>query len=181
MSALATSHPCLVRQLGLGDLQLRVAPTRITALKGKPIASAATGRAHTIFLGKEGELLASGACKQGACGPNCPKKAEHVHTPVAVVNRGFAYVAAGANFNLAIDTAGDVWSWGWSEHGVLGNGTDHQHNASSGSVKLSYEAKSTPARVGRLHYGPGRALAFGGQGWTVGELGAHATPWARKG
>ena len=61
-----------------------------------------------------------------------------------------AMVASGSNFNLAIDESGDVWSWGWSEYGVLGNGTDGEHNKSDSSVKISYEASSTPRRVRRL-------------------------------
>ena len=59
-------------------------------------------------------------------GPNAPKKAEHVAKPVAVSAAGakFTAVASGQAFNLALDDAGDVWSWGWAEHGVIGNGTD---------------------------------------------------------
>ena len=39
---------------------------------------------------------------------------------------------------------------GWSEFGVLGNGTDHEYNMLDGAVKLSYEPKATPARVRQL-------------------------------
>lgn len=138
-------------QLGVGDLKLRAEPTRVAALSGKPISCASTGKAHTLFVSRDGELLATGACKQGTCGPTVPKKAEYVYEPVSVAaGTRFAYVASGSNFNLAIDADGDVWSWGWSEHGVLGNGTDHQHNSREGTIKLTYEAVATPARVSRL-------------------------------
>lgn len=34
-------------------------------------------------------------------------------------------VSCGSAFTLAIDTAGDVYSWGWNESGVLGHGVRH--------------------------------------------------------
>lgn len=52
--------------------------------------------------------------------------------------------------HTAIDTMGDVWSWGYSEHGVLGNGSDGEFNKAEGSVKLAYCAEPTPRRVGAL-------------------------------
>jgi alpha-tubulin suppressor-like RCC1 family protein len=139
-------------QLGTGDHSHRTTPTPV--LKGTAITKAATGKAHTVFLTREGELMACGATKQGAVGPNGPVKgkAESAPKPVSVpvVNTTFVAVASGTSFNLAIDTNGDVWSWGWSEHGVLGNGDDGEHNTKEGAVKLSYSAESKPARVTAL-------------------------------
>ena len=59
------------------------------------------------------------------------ESAESAPKPVSVpvVNTTFVAVASGTSFNLAIDTNGDVWSWGWSEHGVLGNGDDGLQSA----------------------------------------------------
>ena len=141
-------------QLGLGDLTLRHAPERVVALDGKGVHAAATGKAHTLFLTGDGEVLACGAGKQGACGPAAKNK-EQATTPVAVPfgaepHAKIAAIAAGANFNLAIDKAGEVWSWGWSEFGVIGNGTDHEYNMAEGTVKLSYQACAAPERVKRL-------------------------------
>lgn len=138
-------------QLGVGDQSHRTRPTQM--LKGTPIAKASTGKAHTVFLTAKGELMACGATKQGAIGPNAPKgKAEAASKPLPIPVAGatFVAVASGTSFNLAIDSAGDVWSWGWSEHGVLGNGTDGEHNTKDGAVKLSYSAEAKPARVTRL-------------------------------
>jgi hypothetical protein len=36
---------------------------------------------------------------------------------------------------------------GWSEFGVLGNGTDHEYNKAEGTVKLTYVPQATPERV----------------------------------
>ena len=59
-------------------------------------------------------------------------------------------MCCGTNFNLVRDADGGLWSFGWSEFGVLGNGTDGEHNLADGSVKLSYQAVSTPARIASL-------------------------------
>jgi len=138
-------------QLGLGDQTLRATPTRVAALAGKGVTAASTGKAHTLFVAKGGELYACGSCKHGACGPE-KKRADHIAKPVVVPFGGalIRFSACGPNWNLAIDSEGDVWSWGWSEFGVLGNGTDHQHNTKDGSVKLSYEARATPEKVRKL-------------------------------
>lgn len=148
-----------VGQLGLGDLDLRTVPTLLptkgTPLADKPIVSASTGKSHTVFLTRSGELFASGSTKHGCVGNGYPKRAEHVASPIAVSAAAggggtFTAVASGSNFNLAIDAEGDVWSWGWSEFGVLGNGTDGEHNTKDGAVKLSYLAEASPRRIPRL-------------------------------
>jgi len=72
--------------------------------------------------------------------------------PTALLPSGvkFSHVASGTNFNLAIDGDGDVWSWGWSEFGVLGHNTDGQYNMSDSSVKMTFEAETTPKRIAAL-------------------------------
>ena len=141
-------------QLGLGDQTRRDRPTRVTACDGKKVITASTGKSHTLFVAQSGTVYACGSCKHGACGSGAPKRAEHVASPVAVPfsadGTQIKSVACGPNWNLAIDAAGDVWSWGWSEFGVLGNGTDHAHNTKDGTIKISYEARAAPERVGRL-------------------------------
>jgi len=175
-------------QLGLGDNTTRHTPERVSALEGQGVHAAATGKAHTLFLTRGGGVLACGLGKQGACGPSALKK-EAGPTPVAVpfgtqeAPHKVAAIAAGTNFNLAIDDAGDVWAWGWSEFGVIGNGTDHEYNASEGAVKLAYEARAAPERVRRLgglgcvHIACGQqhCAAIGGDGtvftWGAGGYG----------
>lgn len=140
-------------QLGHGDMVLRPGPERVASLEGKNIKSASTGKAHTVFVADDGELLACGSNKHGAVGNGTGKKAETVSTPAALATAAkFTSVSSGTNFNLAIDTSGDVWSWGWSEFGVLGHGTDGEHNTTDSSIKLSYIAESTPKRVVGSHH-----------------------------
>ena len=100
-------------QLGLGDLMLRHEPTRVKDLDGRGVHATATGKAHTLFVTRAGEVVACGACKYGACGPNVAKKADHVPTLTPVpFDTKITRVACGQAFNLALDESGDVWSWG---------------------------------------------------------------------
>jgi len=135
-------------QLGLGDAWTRPGPTLVEALKGREIRSAATGKSHTLWIGAKGELLASGASKQGAVGPAASKKNDKELTPVIVSGLpAVGGVACGKDFNLVVDEEGQVWAFGWSEFGVLGNGSDGEYNKSDSSVKLSYDAHATPSRI----------------------------------
>jgi len=139
-------------QLGHGDTTTRYAPARVTLLQGQKIVKASTGKAHSVFLDADGTLLACGSCKQGAVG-NGVKKMEQQPKPTALVppsGTTFTHVASGASFNLAIDGEGDVWSWGWSEFGVLGHNSDGEWNTKEGSVKLSYSAEPAPQRIAAL-------------------------------
>lgn len=138
-------------QLGHGDLVMRPGPARVAALAKKPVAAAATGKSHTLLLTADGEVMACGAARQGCAGKN--KNKDEQTTPVAVPVAGAAkvtQVACGANFNLACDADGGLWSWGWSEFGVLGNDDNGEWNMKEGSVKLSYQAQSVPERVASL-------------------------------
>jgi len=139
-------------QLGHGDLIMRPGPARVSALNGSKVTAASTGKVHTVFLTDAGDVLACGSCKQGAVGNGAPKKTENQTKPAALNTGGakFSTIASGSNFNLAIDSIGDVWAWGWSEFGVLGNGDDGEHNTADGAVKLSYLAETSPSRVRTL-------------------------------
>ena len=134
-------------QLGLGDSLARPGPTRVRALDGKGAIRASCGKAHTVLVTSAGGVLACGAATQGCIGTGLPKKAESATSPVAVAGlSSITHVSSGGLFNLARDEDGEVWSWGWSEYGVLGNGDDHCHNTKDASVKLTYKAVA-PARV----------------------------------
>uniref|UniRef100_A0A7S3X5A4 Regulator of chromosome condensation n=1 Tax=Emiliania huxleyi TaxID=2903 RepID=A0A7S3X5A4_EMIHU len=139
-------------QLGLGDTLTRAGPTEVTALQGTPLSAAATGKHHTLWLGAEGDLCASGSSKEGCVGPSADKRREMEATPVAVpgLAAGAAYVAAGGAHNLVIDREGTLWAFGSSECGVLGNGTDGQYNKSDSSIKLAYATEAAPLKVPKL-------------------------------
>ena len=101
-------------------------PASVRALDGKNVVSASCGKAHTVLVTAAGGVLACGATQQGCVGSGAPKKAESAPSPIAVAGlASITHVASGGAFNLARDEDGEVWSWGWSEYGVLGNGDDH--------------------------------------------------------
>ena len=168
-------------QLGVGDTATRPGPVPVAYLKGVGggVVGAATGKAHTLWLARDGGVWASGAAKQGCVGGNAKRGAEYEAKPLRVTGLPTAAVrtrhrhhrrrrhhhhhhslthhlsppqavCCGTNFNLVRDADGGLWSFGWSEFGVLGNGTDGEHNLADGSVKLSYQAVSTPARIASL-------------------------------
>lgn len=116
-------------QLGLGDTTTRAGPTAVAALKSKKIASAATGKQHTLWLTHSGEVLAAGNSKLGCVGGGASKKKEMETSPIPVPGLpSVESVAAGGAFNLVIDRNGTLYSFGCAEFGVLGNGTDGCYN-----------------------------------------------------
>lgn len=138
-------------QLGLGDTVTRAGPTAVAALKGKPISSASMGKQHTLWVGTSGALYASGASKQGCVGAGYNKKREMEMAPIEVT--GLPPVASsmsGGAFNLVIDRAGTLWSFGSSEFGVLGNGSDGAYNKADGSIKMAYVVQATPQKILKL-------------------------------
>lgn len=139
-------------QLGHGDTVCRPGPTRVEAAKGRKLVSASTGKAHSLFVTDGGAVLACGASKQGAVGAALTKKSQEFEAKLVTVSGlpSIASVASGNNFNLAVDQDGEVWAWGWSEFGVMGNGTDGCYNQKDGAVKLTYEIQSTPRAILKL-------------------------------
>ena len=51
-------------------------------MQSHKLTSAATGKAHTLFVAADGVLLACGASKRGCVGPNAGKKTEFEATPL---------------------------------------------------------------------------------------------------
>jgi alpha-tubulin suppressor-like RCC1 family protein len=82
-------------------------------------ASLSMGVAHTLLLGGDGVVRAFGCNDAGQLGRSGFAPAA---TPVVVAGlpANIVAVAAGGNFSLALDGAGNVWSWG---RGALGDGT----------------------------------------------------------
>lgn len=121
-------------QLGLNVSEPVLEPTRV--LQGQYIAGAC-GKAHSVVVAANGGVLAAGERNAAAT----PGRFLAV-SKLAKVRQ----VAAGVDFSLALAEDGGVWAWGYSQHGVLGQGTDGEHNISDGQVKLKYRTEA-PARV----------------------------------
>ena len=149
ITALATENN--FGQLGLGDTNPRFAPAKINALSKETIVRAATGKAHSIFVTASGAVFACGCNKFGAVGSTPPKKHESAPKPVPVPGvTNVVRVAAGIDFSLLLTSSGAVYSFGWSEFGQLGHGTDGSYNKAEGTIKITYEAERTPLRIAGL-------------------------------
>jgi len=123
---------------------------------GAPRAvSCAVGKNHTLITFADGAVWAAGHGARGALGYGTrkPDMPDACSVPRRVAVGGttgqppIRAVAAGADFSLAVGARGELYSWGWSEHGKLGHGTDGQYNTKDSSIKLTYTASGTPRRV----------------------------------
>ena len=91
----------------------------------RPVAVAA-GNRHTLVLYASGTILSCGAGDRAQLGLghkgaalNDQNKPQKVPLEAKV-----ACVAAGHDYSLCADEGGALYSWGWSEYGKLGTGTD---------------------------------------------------------
>jgi len=136
-------------QLGTGDEQSRNAPTPVTGpLAKEVVVAAACGKTHTVFVTAKGSVFACGECKFGCVGPGAKKKDVVVNVPVLVPGISGALTAScGTDFTMVVTSSGALYSWGWSEFGQLGHGTDGSYNQSASSVKMTFEAEKEPRQV----------------------------------
>ncbi|HEV3402230.1 MAG TPA: hypothetical protein VG078_10460, partial [Acidimicrobiales bacterium] len=96
---------------GLGQLGVGSAP--VTAVAG--------GAHHTLTVGTDGTVRASGWNASGQLGNGTTTDSR---VPVRVSGlTGVVAVAAGAYHSVALRSDGTVWAWGWNHFGQLGNGT----------------------------------------------------------
>lgn len=121
--------------------------------KKKPRAyKVAVGKNHTLVSFDSGAVATAGCGSRGALGRGerkadlaevCPKPG-HV---TGLAGREVVELAAGADFSLCVDSNGSLYSFGWTEFGKLGQGSDGCYNTKDSSIKLTYTAAGTPARV----------------------------------
>jgi len=98
-------------------------------LAGRTIVYISAGTGHTLALDSEGNVFAWGQGSVGQLGNNASTNS---NIPVEVDMTGVLYgrtiiqVAAGSFASFALDSDGNIFSWGWgNQHGLLGNGTTH--------------------------------------------------------
>ncbi len=90
------------------------------------VAQLSAGQYHVLALRSDGVVYAWGDNANGQLGrdwtatpfSNVPVQ---VTFPGLPVNRRIARVAAGGQFSVAVDTAGNVWTWGDNTYGQLGD------------------------------------------------------------
>ncbi len=91
------------------------------------IVSISAGFNHSLAIKKDGSLWAWGHNMLGQLGIG--ENNHGVSTPTQVVNIGNVISAdAGGEFSIALDTYGNLWTWGNNYNGQLGNGTFKNSN-----------------------------------------------------
>ncbi|BDR53951.1 hypothetical protein KIMH_00620 [Bombiscardovia apis] len=124
-------------QLGTGDTTPRRKPTKITLPGSAKAASVATGESHTLALTTTGSAYAWGNDWYGQLGTG--NSVDQLSpTPLSGVgNNTFTTISAGYDHSLAVNTAGDMYAWGSSADGRLGDGTFYNKNEPSPVTKLT--------------------------------------------
>ena len=99
-----------------------------TPMAGKVIAQVAASNAHTLAVASDGTVYDWGWNQYGQLGNNTTTNSS---VPVAVQTTGtpmvgkvISQVTSGGSANsLALASDGTMYTWGWGQHGQLGNGT----------------------------------------------------------
>jgi alpha-tubulin suppressor-like RCC1 family protein len=109
-------------QLGTGDMDSRVAPTRVVGVTGAVQADIHHG--HAAVLTADGEVWAWGSNTSGELGREPGELQESIPTPVKVdlppeVGQP-VLVATGYNFTMLLTEEGEIWGWGNNNPGWFG-------------------------------------------------------------
>ncbi|MDR3578342.1 MAG: dockerin type I domain-containing protein [Oryzomonas sp.] len=149
-------------QLGQGTsstLENSTKPVAVTGLTGTFTAVAA-GDEHSLALKSDGTVWAWGYNTYGQLGDtvldtNTGAPIAFTEVPVKVTNlTNIKAIAAGTGFSMALDTSGNVWTWGRNDSGQLGNGTAYTYtNTQNGQLvptsgQLTVEV--TPTKITTL-------------------------------
>lgn len=142
-------------QLGLGEGMTTTARGPVhaplwTTKDGCTVTKIAVGKNHTLACYSDGSCFSAGCGTRGALGRGERKtdllEVNGVPAPLSLPS-SVVEVAAGADFSLAACSNGTLYSFGWTEFGKLGQGSDGCYNTKDSSIKLTYTASGTPARV----------------------------------
>lgn len=135
-----------------------------------PIHHLVSSERHSVVVLEDGEVWSWGFNGQGQVGDGTTTDRE---APVRVGEAEFEYpiisMDAGRYHNIALDTAGQVWTWGGNYNGELGDGTEIHRSAPTKIDASAFDAAEIKA------VGAGRkfsiALDETGQLWTWGDGG----------
>lgn len=115
-------------QLGHGDILPRPEPCLVSALAGLPVKAAACGSWHCLALSECGDVYSWGWNKDGQLGLR-QSAGLTVTTPTLVdsgtnagdIDVSFVSISCGSRHSAALTEAGVLYSWGWNDHGQLGD------------------------------------------------------------
>lgn len=119
-------------QLGHGAKSSLRAPKAITGLAKEHVASVGCGSDFTICLTEDGRLYGFGSNDEGALGVEQGEDTQYSDVSVACTpillplftTRTVSAFSVGERHVLALTSEAEVYSWGYGEHGRLGNGDE---------------------------------------------------------
>jgi alpha-tubulin suppressor-like RCC1 family protein/Ca2+-binding RTX toxin-like protein len=149
-------------QVGDGSTITRTTPVRAGTLTG--VVAVAAGTSHSLALDGAGRVWSWGSDAKGQLGNGAGgATSSPQQILVGPVGTVIEAISAGADFGLALDAAGDVWSWGDDGLGQLGNG-----GAGSSQTPARIDALSA---IQAIDAGAGFGVALDAQGdvWAWGD------------
>lgn len=135
--------------------------------KGLTYLSVSAGKSHTLAVGSDGYVYSWGINTKGQLGDGTTDNrsvAVRVKTPA---DRRFLQVSAGGEHSLALDSTGEVWSWGQNTHGQIGNQNTSQQNK---PVSINRMSTGQNLRFKQVSAGGEHSLALdsNGDAWAWG-------------
>jgi alpha-tubulin suppressor-like RCC1 family protein len=130
-------------QCGVGHFDHVQSPIKNSTLKGVRIKSISSGATHGLALTESGSVLCWGSHKDGKLGIHTEK--DHLE-PVEIsffADKDIVHLSSGCDHSVAVSRKGDIYTWGFGQHGALGLG--------------DLEDSPTPKLVPRFH-GSGQIL-----------------------
>ncbi|KXS11869.1 RCC1/BLIP-II protein [Gonapodya prolifera JEL478] len=164
-------------QLGLGDLDARLGPTRLTLPDGVTVAKAATGRNHTVIISNLGKVYAMGDNRYGQCGHPSLKNLS-IPTHVSALNVTVVDVACGGDFTVCLSDKGKLFSFGHPEYGQLGNGTDGKTLQAN---RVYYDPYPVPKVISALEDVQIKSLSCGTNHTLALDANGHIWSWGAGG
>jgi len=110
-------------RVGNGTTTDVTAPISLSDAFPKPVTAVAAGARHSLALDEAGDVWSWGSGADGRLGTGV--STADAHAPVRIEGFGgrrIVAIDAGNAFSVAVDTEGDVWTWGRGVEGQLGNG-----------------------------------------------------------
>ena len=104
---------------GTNDRTERSSPTQLPGTWSTTDGHFAFSYTTTLAIKNDGSLWAWGNNDYGQLGQGQPDN-NHRSSPVQVPGTNWSYVASGISNMLAVNTSGELYSWGWGDYGYNG-------------------------------------------------------------
>jgi alpha-tubulin suppressor-like RCC1 family protein len=110
-------------QLGNGSTAITVtSPVAVSMPAGRVFTALAAGVSHSLALDSTGQVWSWGDNTNGQLGDGTTTS-RLAPVAVTIAGRTITSIAAGGDHSLALDSTGQVWSWGDNTYGQAGDGS----------------------------------------------------------